>query len=42
VPFIAGGVNEGNERRLIRCIREHAQAITASLGFQIGSRGQND
>jgi DNA-binding IclR family transcriptional regulator len=34
VPFIAGGVNEGNERGLIPCIREHAQAITASLGLQ--------
>jgi DNA-binding IclR family transcriptional regulator len=33
VPFIAGGANEGKERRLIGVIQQHANRITRSLGL---------
>jgi DNA-binding IclR family transcriptional regulator len=33
VPFLAGGTNEGKERKLIPAVRKSADAITAGLGF---------
>jgi DNA-binding IclR family transcriptional regulator len=33
VPFIAGGDNQGKERKLIGVIQQHANQITASLGL---------
>ena len=33
VPFLAGGTNEGNERKLIPAVRKCADAITDVLGF---------
>jgi DNA-binding IclR family transcriptional regulator len=33
VPFLAGGTNEGKERKLISSVRKCADAITTALGF---------